>query len=202
MRFKSSKFEVRYNSFWNDEVVSSYKLLINHPEFKGKLFFSENYPSIDSLLKKYCNGVINIVNNIQRQMDDFDDNRNTARYLVDVKLQAIDDLNEFKANIESRFKESSHLFLISKVIDKLESGDSYLSLTEIIKETHHKAIDDSKINSDSDVSTCEVPINLGFDELNQSYFLPHQAATMNSADNMDIDNLEELDLEDPSWNFN
>lgn len=179
MKFKSSKFEVRYNSFWNDEVVSSYKLLINHPEFKGKRFFSENYPSIESLLIKYSNGIVNIVNNMQRQMDNFDDFRNIARYLADVKLQAIDDLNEFKAKIESCFKESPNLFLISCLISKLESGDSHLSLIKVFEGT--------------DFNLC--------DNLDPYDFLYQPQSTATSDNDMDIDNLDELNLEDPGWKF-
>ena len=99
MRFQNSgmenenSMEDRYNNFWNSEVVSSYKLLI-HVQAQSNSFFSINNPSVDNLVKKYCDGIATIVNNLTRQIDLFEDQEYVKNYLESTKQVAIDDLQE------------------------------------------------------------------------------------------------------------
>lgn len=199
MKFKNSQFEVRYNSLWNDEVVSPYKLLIKHPEFKGKNFFSENYPSIESLLKKYCSGVINIVNNFERQMGNFQDKRISQKYLGEIKKQAIEDLDEFKAKIESRYKESSFLLsMISKTKMWLNDVNSGLTLTQIIGETECKFAYTPDFH---DVSIDQEPTKQGFNEVQLEDLMYSPTAMETTPDSyMDIES-DDLELDNPAWKF-
>lgn len=100
MKFQNSgmkdkySMEDRYNDFWNSEVVSSYKLLKIHAQTQINSFFSINNSSVDRLVKKYCDGVTTIVNNLTRQMDLFEDQEYVKIYLASTKQEAITDLQE------------------------------------------------------------------------------------------------------------
>jgi hypothetical protein len=100
MRFKNSgmeneySMEDRYNNFWNSEVVSAYNLLKIHAQVQSNSFFSTNNPSVDSLVKKYCDGVTTIVHNLTRQIDLFEDQEDAKSYLQSTKQVAIADLEE------------------------------------------------------------------------------------------------------------
>lgn len=86
--------EDRYNDFWNSQAVSSYDLLKIHAQSQINTFFSTNNPSVDHLVKKYCDAVATIVNNLTRQIDLFEDQDYVKTYLESTKQVAISDLQE------------------------------------------------------------------------------------------------------------
>ena len=135
MRFKDSDLEVRYNKFWNKEVVDSYQLFQNHPKFTGEQFFS--YPSIDSLIGKYCHGTINIIANLMRQYDQFEDKDYVKAYLDNIEQEVIDDIKVFQQHSNKSPLTCSQISLV---------------ILEIHKK-NQKFLDDKK--SDEEISEAE-----------------------------------------------
>lgn len=95
MKFEGSKFEERYNTFWNDQVVAAYDKLWPSSIHGGPGFFTVGHIETNKLLKQYCDGVMNIVNNVIRGADSFEDKAYVASYLNSTKDAATADLKKF-----------------------------------------------------------------------------------------------------------
>lgn len=103
MKFKASPFEKNCNEYWNIEVVTSYNKIKGYSESRDPKFFSITRPSIESLVNQYCYGVMNIVNNLARQMEArmYEDTDAVTTYLAQVYADATADIELFRMELSS-----------------------------------------------------------------------------------------------------
>ncbi|CEG56093.1 hypothetical protein [Legionella fallonii] len=149
MKFEGSTLEERYNTFWNDEVVSSYKLLVNGEQLERDRFFSTHYSSTHSLIEKYCNGVMTIASNCVRQAAGYEDQAYIANYLASTKESAITDLNEFLEELKRASKTSP---LTVELINNTK-----VSLASLKLESSNKVVSISSEESISGVENSSLP---------------------------------------------
>ncbi len=120
MKFNSSAFKDRYDAYWDEQVVSAYDDLVGNSHKGHTRFFSAPHLETHRLLKKYCDGVMTIVNNLIRQADDFEDKENVVSYLESTKTTACKDLSEFSAKLQRSAKVyPSSLALINATLAEL-----------------------------------------------------------------------------------
>ncbi|MDI9818104.1 MULTISPECIES: hypothetical protein [unclassified Legionella] len=102
---KFADFEDRYNEFWNDQVVPAYKGIKAHLNHKNHLrFHVPDQGVLRKLIDKYYNGVISIISNISRQMDNYYDQEEARCYLKKTREAVFLDLDEFIPKLPSELQ--------------------------------------------------------------------------------------------------
>ncbi|KTD23621.1 bile acid beta-glucosidase [Legionella lansingensis] len=97
MKFK--QIVDRYNRYWNEVVVPAYKQIKQLGGTKNHPFFASNSNVSPELMSQYCDGVLNILHNISRQLEAglFEDPENARAYVAITREAAIKDLKKFKS---------------------------------------------------------------------------------------------------------
>lgn|GEM_PF-4606035 len=85
----TNSFQPRYDEYWNNVVVPSFKAL------KKALEISVAPENVYPLIQKYCNSVSTVVNNLARQKEMLEDKKEIASYLKITKEEAREDLETF-----------------------------------------------------------------------------------------------------------
>lgn len=119
MKFEGSNWEERLNEFWNKEVVTQYTKLIDYLNPAG--FFKPELPTSQTLLKKYSDNLMNVINNFNRVKEQFTDSTYLANYLATTQQAGINDLEEFKGLLVRHFKEDAldSILSINKTLEVL-----------------------------------------------------------------------------------
>lgn len=128
MVFENSNWENRLNTFWNTEVVNQYERLTafiqNHSASPYTHLFQTDYQQIQESVEKYCQNVLNVLNNFNRIKEQYEDKEYLRTYLLETKTTSVNDLLLFKEQIlsfgNSRSK-SSVIDIIDKTLEKLSN---------------------------------------------------------------------------------
>lgn len=122
MKFKDSVFESRYNELWNTQVVAADNEIKEHLIGYFSLVAKQD---LTSAINKYCQNVLNILNNISRQLTNsmFEDPEEVEAYIEQTKEAALDDLATYRSKVVTRYgADSSYVELIDDFTGKIETA--------------------------------------------------------------------------------
>ncbi|KTD08720.1 hypothetical protein [Legionella jamestowniensis] len=144
MKFKG-QFENRYNEFWNNQIVLSYKQIKN--SYKQPGFFTiDNTIDQANAVHHYCDGVVSILRNLSRQFPFFTDKERVGSYFNQTKEVVISDLNKFKTHIKNPMVLSEIEYTLAvldtitpqEAIQETDSADEMRNEWEEMMETFDK----------------------------------------------------------------
>ena len=152
MKFKNSKSEESYNTYWNQHIVIIDKLIRRSLKQQG--LFQADEKQTDRYIKRYHHGVMNIINNLLRQSLDgsFSDPSYVYDYLLNTIQTARADMKRYTKNNAGMLEKSVNF--MDYLTDKKTVSHRLLCKE---KPTNSRPVD----NSDS-----EQPGNMRIRELN------------------------------------
>jgi hypothetical protein len=117
IKFENGPFEKRYNLYWNGCVVRTDNALRDN-----LTFFSANPETQDNMISVYIQHIMNILNNLYRQLPMFSDPEYVENYIRLTQAQAVDDLLAYKSFLA---KSRGDLSLINKCIYVVYNLDAF-----------------------------------------------------------------------------